>query len=197
MARKIIQKQCSTLSMTAALADKEGLFDQLREGAVFIYPTDTIYGMGCDALISSAVRRVRELKAREQKPFSVIAPSKEWILENCVVEHVSLLDLLPGPYTLVLKLKVSSRISREVSSTGTIGVRIPKHPIASFVEAYGRPIVTTSVNKTGEPNAVSKEEFKQFAVDVLIYEGKKEGVASTIVDTVAKKTIVRSIRRRE
>lgn len=197
MARKIVQKQVPILSMADALAHKEELFGQLQNGAVFIYPTDTIYGIGCDALISSAVMRVRELKAREQKPFSVIAPSKDWILQNCVVEDASILGLLPGAYTLVLKLKASSRISREVTSTGTLGVRIPKHPIASFAEAYGKPIVTTSVNKTGESNAVSKGELEQFAVDFLIYEGKKAGVASTIVDTVAKKTIVRSLRRRE
>ena len=93
------------------------MIDSMIKGAVFIHPTDTIYGIGCNAEVSSAVRKVRQLKARATNPFSVIAPSLEWINENCVVtkEADEWLEKLPGPYTLILKLK-NNCVARSVNS---------------------------------------------------------------------------------
>ena len=72
---------------------------------VFIYPTDTIYGIGCDATNDKLVEKIREIKQRENKPFSIIAPSVQWILDNFNV-NVRLIDkYLPGPYTLLLEKK--------------------------------------------------------------------------------------------
>ena len=53
--------------------------EKVLEGKVFVYPTDTIYGLGCDATNFKAVEKIRKLKEREENPFSVVAPSKEWI----------------------------------------------------------------------------------------------------------------------
>src|SRR3989338_1827643 len=90
--------------------------EQIREGAIFIYPTDTIYGIGCNALDETAVEKVRELKRRPSNPFSIIAPSKEWIVENCIVstEAKEWLNKLPGPYTLILKFKKKNKITKNV-----------------------------------------------------------------------------------
>src|SRR3989344_9285820 len=97
--------------------EKQSIVDSIIGGAVFIHPTDTIYGIGCNAQNSNAVKKVRNLKGRAANPFSVIAPSLEWIKENCIVakQAEEWIDKLPGPYTLILKLKSSNRVAKEVN----------------------------------------------------------------------------------
>ena len=99
---------------------------EIIEGKIFIYPTDTIYGIGCNALNKKSVNKIKKLKGRDKdKPLSIIAPSKKWIKENCIID-VDLIKYLPGPYTIVLKKK-DSNFLKHVSNTSTIGIRIPKN----------------------------------------------------------------------
>ena len=82
---------------------------EIKKGAVFIYPTDTIYGIGCNARLPEAVIRLRAIKKQRDRPLSVIVPSKEWIRDNCDspnrVEMRRWIKKLPGSYTIILKLK--------------------------------------------------------------------------------------------
>ena len=154
--------------------NKEKILTKIKEGNIFIYPTDTIYGIGCDARNFEAVKRIRELKNRDEKPFSVIAPSKEWIIDNCEEKN---LDKLPGPYTLILKLKNKECVASNVSGLDTLGVRIPDHWFKVDI-----PIVTTSVNKSDKNNMTSLEDLdKDIKVDFIIYEGEKKGKSSKII----------------
>ncbi len=86
---------------------KSEIKNMVLKGDVFIHPTDTIYGLGCDATNEQSVKKIREVKQRPTTPFSVIAPSKEWIEANCVItkEAKSWLKKLPGPFTFILKKK--------------------------------------------------------------------------------------------
>ena len=95
------------ISKTELDQRKDVFLDEIKSGIVFVYPTDTIYGIGCDATNSSSVLKVRNIKERNDLPFSVVAPSKDWIRDNCEVDAKAeqWLDKLPGPYTLILKLK--------------------------------------------------------------------------------------------
>lgn len=152
-------------------SNKDEILGAIQGGKILIYPTDTIYGLGCNALLEELVGRIREIKHRETKPFSVIAPSKEWIIENCIVSQDIVDQYLPGPYTLILNKR----------SGGTLGVRIPKHWFTAIVEEAGVPFITTSVNLSGEPHMNKLEDVSQeilAKVDYVVYEGEKVGESS-------------------
>ena len=166
--------------------EKESIIQSIADGAVFIYPTDTIYGIGCNAQISGSVKKIRELKLRASNPFSVIAPSSDWIHKNCVVskENDEWIEKLPGPYTLILKLK-SNCVAREVNhGLKTLGIRMPKHWISKVAAEADAPIVTTSVNRSSEDYMTSLDDIDYTimgSVDFILYEGKKEGKPSKII----------------
>lgn len=167
--------------------EKPAIIDAIINGAVFIYPTDTIYGIGCNAELSNAVKKVRLLKSRASNPFSVIAPSLQWIYENCIVtkEGEEWLGKLPGPYTLIFKLK-NDCVAKEVNpGLKTLGIRIPNHWVSKLVAEANVPVVTTSVNKSSEDYMTSLEDLDpaiKGGIDFMLYEGKKEGRPSKIID---------------
>ena len=167
--------------------EKQSIIDSVINGSVFIHPTDTIYGIGCNAELSNAVKKVRQLKGRATNPFSVIAPSVEWINENCVVakEAEEWLEKLPGPYTLILKLK-NNCVAKEVNpGLDTLGIRIPSHWFSKIAAEASVPVVTTSVNRANEDYMTSLEDLDpaiKSGIDFTIYEGKKEGKPSKIID---------------
>ena len=177
--------------------EKDKLIESILDGAVFIYPTDTIYGIGCDATNSDSVKKIRKLKSRATNPFSVIAPSLDWIKENCIVtkEGEEWLKKLPGPYTLIFKLKNKKCVAKKVNpGLDTIGVRIPKHWISKVVSELEIPIVTTSVNKSSQDYMTSLEDLDetfQNEVDFVIYEGEKEGRPSKIIDLTGTVKIIK------
>ncbi len=178
--------------------DNEKYLEKIIGGAVFVYPTDTIYGIGCNALDSGAVKKIRELKDRKDKAFSVIVPSKEWIMENCVVTDVAqeyIENDLPGPITLILELKNKDAVCKDVLGKETsIGVRIPKHWIRGFVKHLNVPIVTTSVNQTGKKPMTSVEDIDpeiKAKVSFIIDEGLLPGSPSKIIHLEGKDIKVR------
>jgi L-threonylcarbamoyladenylate synthase len=157
--------------------------EDIKNGAIFIYPTDTIYGLGCDATNEESVALIRRIKNKDVKPMSVIAPSVEWVKENCVVDDESLAKYLPGPYTLILKKK-DKDFMKDVSSDDTLGVRIPDAEFTKLVEKSGVPFITTSVNFTGEPYAISISDIDKKimdSADIVIGVGKLDGRPSTLV----------------
>ncbi|MBI2147259.1 threonylcarbamoyl-AMP synthase [Candidatus Woesearchaeota archaeon] len=166
------------------LDNKEKYFRKIRQGTVFVYPTDTIYGIGCDAGNPEAVQLIRTIKNRPAAAFSVIAPSKQWIESNCILlgKAREWLAKLPGPYTLILPAKhPTPKVQPEQQ---TIGVRIPNHWISSVVGELGFPIITTSLNISGEQpltaiNAIpsAMKEHIGFCID----EGFLQGKPSTLV----------------
>ena len=178
------------------LQQKAKYFKLAGQGAVFIHPTDTIYGIGCDATNETAVQRIRGIKQRVSMPFSVIAPSKRWIFENCEVsaEGEKWLEKLPGPFTFIFKLKNKSAVAAPVTLGGsTLGVRMPKHWILDIAAELGFPMVSTSANLTGEQYMTSTEDLDDSIrqkVDFIIYEGEKQGRPSTIVKLFEKEVKV-------
>ena len=158
--------------------------DDIKHGAVFIYPTDTIYGLGCDATNAGSVKVIKDLKYRDKdKPISIIAPSVGWIKENCVVDDELIEKYLPGPYTLILK-KRDKDFMKDISPTDSLGIRIPDCEFTELVEKAGVPFITTSVNFQGEPFAVRISDIDHKiidAVDIVIGVGELDGRPSTLV----------------
>lgn len=167
--------------------NKEYLLTQIKKGAVFIYPTDTIYGIGCNALNPVAVLKLRRIKKRPKRPFSVIVPSKKWIRDNCDNSAIGKwIKKLPGPYTLILKLKNMDAVAKEVNSgLSTLGVRIPDHWFSKVVKELNLPIITTSANISGEDFMISLDDLSleiKAKIDLIIYEGEKTAMPSQIID---------------
>ncbi|MDD1675542.1 MAG: threonylcarbamoyl-AMP synthase [Methanomicrobiales archaeon] len=157
----------------------------LRRDGLVVYPTDTVYGLGADALSEEAVMKVYEAKGRPfHNPISVAVCDMEML---CCIARVSppaeaLIErFLPGPMTVILPAK-SVLPPLLMAGTGQIGVRIPDHEIAlSLVRVFDAPITATSANRTGERNPRSEDEV-QVPHDLLISGGTLPGVPSTVVD---------------
>lgn len=165
---------------------KKEIKKAIEDGKIFIYPTDTIYGIGCNAQNEKAVKKIREIKKRDEKPFSVIAPSKKGIKENFIIDKKTEEDVkkyLQGPYTPLLKKKNPS-FFQWISSNERIGIRIPKHDFTEIIKKNEIPFVITSVNLSGEPFAKSIKEVKKEILDKVEYiieAGELNGSPSTLI----------------
>jgi L-threonylcarbamoyladenylate synthase len=158
------------------------LIKQILQGKIFIYPTDTIYGIGCNALNKNAVNKIRLIKQRDDNPFSIIAPNINWIKKHLII-NIDLEKYLPGPYTLILKKKKKDFLSH-VSNTESLGIRIPDCDFTSFIQKSKTPFITTSVNISGKkPITKIKEIPKQIKdkVDIIIDIGPLTGRPSTLI----------------
>lgn len=165
--------------------------------AVFIYPTDSIYGLGCDATNPELVDKVRHLKKSNLQPFSVIVPSKDWVKENCVIskDQKKYFDALGSKveingeahsFTLILKLKNKNAVAPNViQGNYTIGVRLPDNWFSDIIAEFGRPVVSTSANPTGENFMTSIDDLSSSlkkGVEFIVYEGEKKSVPSTVIN---------------
>lgn len=164
--------------------------------SVFIYPTDSVYGIGCDATNKELVQKIRRLKKSNLQPFSVIAPSKKWVYDNCEVSERqriyveslgSKIDIAGTKhcFTIILKLKNKDAVAFNVNQGAeTLGVRIPDHWFSEVVADFGKPVITTSANPTGENFMTSLDDLNEGIkkdVDFIVYEGEKKGYPSTII----------------
>lgn len=163
--------------------NQQELKKAILAGKIFIYPTDTIYGIGCNAMNKKAVEKIREIKKRDNKPFSVIAPSIKWIEDNLIVD-VDLKKYLPGAYTIILKKKNPDFLSH-VSQTETLGIRIPKSEFCDIIRKTGIPFITTSVNFSGEKPANKISEIPEEIINkvdfVIQAEENLFGKPSTLI----------------
>ena len=172
--------------------NKKDLFKKISGDATFIHPTDTIYGLGCNAANEEAVKDLRKIKQQFDRAFSVIAPSKEWILENCEVpeEHRAQLDKLPGPFTFILNLRRPNVVANSTNlGRDNLGVRIPNHWFSEVATELNLPIVTSSANIVGKAPFTHMEDLDSSiskSISFAVYEGPKKGQPSTIIDLTKK-----------
>jgi tRNA threonylcarbamoyl adenosine modification protein (Sua5/YciO/YrdC/YwlC family) len=162
----------------------EKLIKLIKQGKIFVYPTDTVYGLGCNALNKKAVEKIKIIKKRkEEKSLSIIAPSKAWIFKHLKAKKEIVNKYLPGRYTLILKKK-NPKFLNHVSSQKTLGIRIPKNDFTGLIVKAKVPFITTSANISGNKpianlNKIDKKLLKK--VDVIVDGGKLFGKPSTII----------------
>jgi tRNA threonylcarbamoyl adenosine modification protein (Sua5/YciO/YrdC/YwlC family) len=163
----------------------------LDSGGVIIYPTDTVYGLGCDLYNKRGIERIYEIKKRSKKePLSFICADLKDISSYALVTDFAykiMHRLLPGPYTFIL---LASRMVPKIilPRRKTTGIRVPNHPIClALVRELGRPIISTSVkDESGElmTNPTLIHEKFRHVVDCVIDGGIIPAQPSTVVSLV-------------
>lgn len=163
----------------------------LQGGGVIIYPTDTVYGLGCDITSKSAVERIQRIKGRdEKKPMSFVCADLTDISHYAKVSNFAyriMKRMLPGAYTFVLPAtKETPKILR--SRQKTVGIRIPDHSVSTaLVSQVGRPLLSTSANRS-EQDAITDpwqlEEELGNEVDLILECGPLPVLPSSVVSLV-------------
>ncbi|HEX6241008.1 MAG TPA: L-threonylcarbamoyladenylate synthase [Polyangiales bacterium] len=168
----------------------------LQQGDVIVYPTDTVYGIGCGLTHKRAIDRIYHLTGKdESQPLTLICPDLSGIARYAVVDNVHyrmLKRLLPGPYTFLLP--ATREVPRMLlSKRKTIGLRIPAHPVAlALVEALGTPVISTSASYRGEePLNDPAEIVARFkGIELVLDAGFCGVVPSTVVDLTGPEPVV-------
>jgi tRNA threonylcarbamoyl adenosine modification protein (Sua5/YciO/YrdC/YwlC family) len=163
--------------------------EQLRSGAVICYPTDTVYGIGCDIFNQKAIKKIYQIKQRpKHKPFSFMCSGLKNVNNYGHVSNMAyrvMKKALPGPFTFVLpSTKLVPKIM--VTKQKTVGIRVPDNNIClSLIEALGNPILTTSatLDEEGPPltEAYEFDERLGNMVDLVIDGGNLYPDPSTVV----------------
>jgi tRNA threonylcarbamoyl adenosine modification protein (Sua5/YciO/YrdC/YwlC family) len=173
----------------------EHAIEILKESnGLIAYPTDTIYGLGCDAHNPKAVDALIKLKGdRTGKNFSILVDTLTMLEKYAVINDAQrkiLKEHLPGPFTFVLHASKKTP-AYLVSEKGTIGIRIPRNRLCrALVKELGKPLITTSLNFSGKPVVTDPEKMPKKlkeGIAVILDAEKIEGLGSTVVDLTGKK----------
>ena len=169
----------------------------LRRGEVIVYPTETLYGLGADALDGAAVDRVFELKGRPaNSPVSVLVADQEmlWSLVADIPPQAQKLieEFWPGPLTLVLQARPALP-KPLLNSTGGVAVRISSQPIATrLVKSLGHPLTATSANPSGQEPARTIQQAQLYftgRVKVFLDAGRLRSRSGSTVVEIADQAI--------
>ncbi|KAJ8913183.1 hypothetical protein NQ315_009020 [Exocentrus adspersus] len=169
---------------------EEIAIEYLKSGSVIAVPTDTVYGLTCDATNASAINKLYTIKCRnEYKPLAICLGEVDEVSSWGKVEHLpsNLLEaLLPGPVTLILD-SVNKSLDKSLSLNNKVGIRIPNYPfIRHLACGLGKPLALTSANLSNEPSSVEVSEFSSIWDRIpAIFDGGNLGLdhsASTVID---------------
>lgn len=172
----------------------------LKDGALIIYPTDTVYGLGCDITNTKALERIAKIKGikLEKANFSFVCSDLSHISDYIKQIDTSTFKILkralPGPYTFILP--GNNNLPKEFKKKTTVGIRVPDNEIAlEIVRKLGNPIVSTSIHDEDEVIEYTTDpelifEKWQNIVDIVIDGGYGDNEASTIIDLSEGEPIV-------
>lgn len=167
----------------------EDIVSVLRDGGIIVYPTDTVYAIGCDALNNQAIERICSLKAMKSAKtnLSIICSDISEVSQYAKFDNQQfrlMKNNLPGPFTFILP--AMSKLPKAFKGRRTVGIRIPENKIATAIEQeLGHPILTTSVPAQDddyrcEPELIA-ESLGNF-VDIVVDSGRGGLIPSTVID---------------
>ena len=174
--------------------------DALKNGGLVIYPTDTVYGLGCDITNTKALERIAKIKGvkLEKANFSFVCSDlsniSDYVKQIDTATFKILKRALPGPYTFILP--GNNNLPKEFKKKTTVGIRVPNNEIAlEIVRQLGNPIVSTSIHDDDEvleywthPELIFEQW--QDLVDVVIDGGYGDNIGSTIIDLSENEPVV-------
>ncbi|CAM1344410.1 L-threonylcarbamoyladenylate synthase [Tenacibaculum amylolyticum] len=172
----------------------------LQKGGIVIYPTDTVYGLGCDITNQKAMEKVAKIKGikLEKANFSFVCNDlshlSDYVKQIETPVYKILKRALPGPYTFVLP--GSNSLPRIFKKRKTVGIRVPDNNIArAIVEQLGNPIVSTSIHDEDEVIEYTTDpelifEKWQHIVDIVIDGGYGDNHASTVIDLTEDEPVI-------
>ena len=171
----------------------------LRKGGVIIYPTDTVYGIGCSIFSKEAIERVYHIKGQDRsKPFSFICSDLSHISEFAKVSNPAfrlMKHLIPGPFTFLLTASRLKNLPKSmISKRKTVGIRVPNNKIClGIIKELGHPILNTSVtNGSGsimnDPLLI-KEKYEH-RVDLILNGGMSQLELSTVLDLTDEQPVI-------
>ncbi|HHH28661.1 MAG TPA: threonylcarbamoyl-AMP synthase [Polyangiaceae bacterium] len=160
----------------------------IEDGGIICYPTDTVYGLGCDLHDKQAIDRLYQVKAMDRKkPLAFICADLSDIAKYAIVDNPSyrvLKHFLPGPYTFVLK--ATRDVPRFVQQKQkTVGIRVPDHPVThALVEGLGRPVISTTACEPDEDPIIDPWTIDATfpTLDLVLEADVCGSVPTTVVD---------------
>ena len=162
--------------------------DTVENGGILVYPTDTVYGMGCDLENKDALDRLYRLKKiPKRKPLSFICSDLKMVSEYAKVgnsAHSMMRKLLPGPFTFIMQ--ATRQVPKlMISKQRTVGIRVPEQEFTlELVRRLGRPLVNTSAIDSLEEVVSDPEQIEELypRADLMVSLGQQRSEASTILD---------------
>jgi len=165
-------------------------FEIIKEGGIILYPTDTVWGIGCDATNSEAVAKIYQLKQREESKSMIVLMNGEKMIYNVFKEVPEvawqIIDLSEKPTTIILD-QPRNVATNLIASDNTLGIRLVKEPFCfKLMEKMKKPLVSTSANISDQPTPIAFKDISQEIIKgvdyvVNLHQDKIAGKPSTII----------------
>ncbi len=165
-------------------------FEIIKEGGIILYPTDTVWGIGCDATNPEAVAKIYQLKQREETKSMIVLMNGEKMIYNVFKEVPEvawqIFDLSEKPTTIILD-QPRNVATNLIASDNTLGIRLVKEPFCfKLMEKMKKPLVSTSANISGQPTPIAFKDISQEIIKgvdyvVNLHQDKIAGKPSTII----------------
>jgi L-threonylcarbamoyladenylate synthase len=165
-------------------------FEIIKEGGIILYPTDTVWGIGCDATNPEAVAKIYQLKQREETKSMIVLMNGEKMMYNVFKEVPEvawqIIDLSEKPTTIILD-QPRNVAPNLIASDKTLGIRLVKEPFCfKLMEKMKKPLVSTSANISGQPTPIAFKDISQEIIKgvdyvVNLHQDKIGGKPSTII----------------